>query len=77
MARTTVFMTHRSQAVRLPAETRFPPGVREVEVRVVGAARVISPVDASWDAFFDREERPTDDFLAVRGDQHQPDRPGL
>ena len=77
MARTTVFMTHRSQAVRLPAETRFPSSVREVEVRVVGAARVITPVDASWDAFFDAAERPSEDFLAVRADQHQPDRPGL
>ncbi|MCZ2406880.1 MAG: hypothetical protein LC097_09125 [Burkholderiales bacterium] len=32
----SIFDPNRTQAVRLPAETRFPPGVRKVTVRVRG-----------------------------------------
>jgi antitoxin VapB len=62
----SVFETNRTQAVRLPAETRFPAGVKRVTVRVMGPERIIAPVDRSWDTFFLCAERPTDDFMAVR-----------
>jgi antitoxin VapB len=52
MAQSTVFTNNRSQAVRLPAEARFPESVKKVEVRVVGASRVITPVGSEWDSFF-------------------------
>jgi antitoxin VapB len=52
MARTSVFQTNRSQAVRLPKDVAFPPGVREVLVLRDGASRVIVPADAVWDDFF-------------------------
>jgi antitoxin VapB len=53
MPRTTIFRTNRSQAVRLPKEVAFPPGVHEVAVLRDGARRVIMPADAVWDDFFD------------------------
>jgi antitoxin VapB len=74
MATSTVFTTNRSQAVRLPAETRFPDSVRKVEVRVRGQERVIAPVDAAWDSFFDAGPSVTDDFMAERATQAQPGR---
>jgi antitoxin VapB len=53
MTRTTLFQTNRSQAVRLPKEVAFPPGVREVAVLRDGARRVVVPANAVWDDFFD------------------------
>ncbi len=53
MATTTLFMTNRSQAVRLPKELAFPATVRNVAVLRDGARRVILPADAVWDDFFD------------------------
>ncbi|WP_416397157.1 type II toxin-antitoxin system VapB family antitoxin [Allohahella sp. A8] len=47
----TVFEDHRTQAVRLPADTRFPADVKKVSVRVVGKDRIISPVENTWDSF--------------------------
>jgi len=53
MARTTLFQTNRSQAVRLSKDVAFPAGVREVSVLRDGNRRVIVPADATWDDFFD------------------------
>ena len=70
----SVFLNNRTQAVRLPADTRFPDGVRQVTVRVIGKDRVISPIDNSWDNFFLSEERVSDDFMNDRASQKQSDR---
>lgn len=53
MARTTLFQSNRSQAVRLPKDVAFPEGVRAVTVLRDGKRRVIVPADAVWDDFFD------------------------
>jgi antitoxin VapB len=53
MARTKLFRSNRSQAVRLPKEVAFPEGVRDVTILREGARRVIIPADAVWDDFFD------------------------
>ena len=65
MTRTTLFQTHRSQAVRLPKEVAFPSGVRDVTVLRDGARRIIVPADSIWDDFFDA---PGTDL----GDRRQP-----
>ena len=67
----SVFVNNRTQAVRLPAETRFPDDVKQVNVRVVGKDRVLSPVESTWDSFFAAEEGVTDDFMEDRGSQTQ------
>ena len=53
MARTRLFQSNRSQAVRLPKDVAFPPGVREVTIIRDGTRRVIVPTAAVWDDFFD------------------------
>lgn len=53
MARTTLFQSNRSQAVRLPRDVAFPDGVRAVTIVRDGKRRVIAPADAMWDDFFD------------------------
>lgn len=74
MAIGTVFENNRTQAVRLPVETRFPEGVKKVVVRVVGLDRVISPACNTWDSFFLSKEGVSDDFMTERASQDQSER---
>jgi antitoxin VapB len=53
MARTKLFRSNRSQAVRLPKDVAFPEGVKEVSIVRQGRGRVISPANSAWDDFFD------------------------
>ena len=74
MSTGSIFMNNRTQAVRLPAECRFPENVKHVHVRVVGKDRILSPVDSSWDSFFLAGEKSSADFMEERPDQRQPER---
>ena len=51
-ARTTLFLSNRSQAVRLPRAVAFGDGVREVVITQDGPRRIIAPADSAWDDFF-------------------------
>ncbi len=77
MATGSIFENNRTQAVRLPRETRFPEGIKKVTVRIVGKDRVLSPVESTWDSFFAAEESVTDDFMEERATQQQDDREGF
>ena len=77
MTISTVFTNNRTQAVRLPAEMRFPASVKKVEVRVVGQERVIAPAEQAWDSFFLGAQTASDDFLAERASQQQGERESL
>jgi len=66
MSTGSVFVNNRTQAVRLPADSRFPENVKKVNVRVVGQERVLSPIGNTWDSFFLSDERVTDDFMENR-----------
>jgi len=74
MTASTVFNNNRTQAVRLPAEMRFPDSVKKVEVRVVGQERIIAPAESAWDSFFLGAATVTEDFMAERASQTQPER---
>ncbi len=52
-ARTTLFLSNRSQAVRLPRALAFADTVREVTILQDGPRRIIVPSDAAWDDFFE------------------------
>ena len=52
-ARTTLFLSNRSQAVRLPRALAFGDNVREVTILQDGLRRIIVPSDAAWDDFFE------------------------
>ena len=71
MSTGSVFVNNRTQTVRLPADTRFPDDVKQVNVRIVGKDRVLSPVDNTWDSFFLSEEHVSDDFMEERASQEQ------
>lgn len=71
----SVFENNRTQAVRLPAGTRFPSNVKKVHVRVLGDTRIITPVKKTWDDFFlASDEGVTDDFMTERASQDQSER---
>jgi len=70
----SLFVDDGTQAVRLPAGTRFPDEVKHVLVRVVGQDRVLSPITRSWDSFFQAEEGGSDDFMVERASQKQSER---
>jgi antitoxin VapB len=74
MAIGSVFENNRTQAVRLPLETRFPDGVKKVTVRVVGQDRILTPFENTWDSFFESKDRVSDDFMVERASQKQPER---
>ena len=66
MARSTVFTSNRSQAVRLPKAVAFPEGVHQVEVIRIGSSRLITPVGRRWDEFFVNGPRVSNDFMTER-----------
>jgi len=69
MTTAKVFMTGRSQAVRIPKPFRF--STREVSVRRSGDSIVLSPVrDRSWARFFRDHACP--DFSLDRTDSQRP-----
>jgi len=70
----SVFINNRTQAVRLPVESRFPENVKKVTVRVVGSDRILSPINKTWDSFFLSKEGVDDDFMTERATQNQAER---
>ena len=68
MARNTakVFISGRSQAVRLPKEYRF--NVNEVYVRKEGDEVILSPKIPSWREYFAHGPRPSADYMGRRID---------
>ena len=77
MTTSTVFTNNRTQAVRLPADVRFPDSVKKVEVRVVGQERIIAPAEQAWDSFFLGDRTASEDFMTERASQRQPERESL
>jgi antitoxin VapB len=66
MARSTVFISNRSQAVRLPKAVAFPEGVHQVEIIRLGNSRLITPIGRRWDEFFVDGPRVSEDFMSER-----------
>ncbi len=77
MIEASVFMTNRSQAVRLPAEVRFSEEIKKLSVRVLGSDRILSPLNQSWDSFFLNDQAVSDDFMNEREIVFQPEREAL
>lgn len=69
MEQGAVFLSNRSQAVRLPKAVALPEGVKRVDVVAVGRSRIITPAGESWDSWFDAEGASAD-FMDKRD---QPD----
>lgn len=55
-----------NQIVPLPDELRF--NCHEVFIRKAGNEVILSPVEPSWDPFFDQESAFDEEFLNDRGE---------
>lgn len=58
-----VFMTGKSQAVRLPKKYRFPEGCDEVSIRRVGGAMILTPRYKTWDELLAQMGPGDDEFV--------------
>ena len=58
-----VFMSGKSQAVRLPKKFRFTEDCEEVSVRQVGRHLILSPRFGDWEDYWANSTRPSDDFV--------------
>lgn len=65
-ATTRLFLTNRTQAVRLPKDVAFPDSVDEIEILVVGQARLLVPKGQRWASYFADGPFADDGFLAER-----------
>lgn len=66
-ATTRLFSSNRTQAVRLPKAVAFPEGVDQVEVLVIGEARLIVPRGRRWGSFFADGPFAEPGFMEERG----------
>lgn len=76
-ATTRLFRTNRTQAVRLPKAVAFPEDVEEVEVLVVGEARLIVPKGRRWRSYFAEGPFAEPGFMADRAEPELQERAGL
>jgi len=60
MEQAAVFMSNRSQAVRLPKSVALPSDVTRVHVVVIGRTRVLIPVGETWSSWFDEPAASSD-----------------
>ncbi|MFA6699318.1 MAG: type II toxin-antitoxin system VapB family antitoxin [Thiomicrospira sp.] len=67
---TTIFKNNQSQAVRLPKSVALDESIKQVVITAIGKTRVITPLEQSWDDWFD-SEGVSDDFMNER--QQEPD----
>lgn len=65
MEQGSVFLSNRSQAVRLPKAAALPDDVKRVDVIAIGRTRILTPAGESWDSWFDGEG-VTADFMSDR-----------
>jgi antitoxin VapB len=76
MEQTTLFMSNRSQAVRLPKAVAMPSDVKRVNVVAIGRTRIITPADETWDSWFDGDSASAD-FMADRDQPTDQERESL
>jgi antitoxin VapB len=66
VTRSTVFITNRSQAVRLPKAVAFPDEVHQVDIIKIGQSRLVCPVGMRWDDLFSSGPCASADFMSER-----------
>ncbi len=76
-ATTRLFHSNKTQAVRLPKAVAFPEGVDQVEVLVLGEARLIVPKGRRWSTYFSEGPFADPDFLVDRAQPAPQRREGL
>ena len=71
-----IFMSNKSQAVRIPKEAALPNHIRAVTIVADGNVRIISPVGESWKNWFEGAS-VTSDFMKDRQQPVTQQRDGL
>lgn len=66
MVSSTVFISNRGQAVRLPKAVAFPEDVHRVDILKIGRSRLIVPHGTRWDDLFQSGPRVSEDFMSDR-----------
>ena len=62
---TTIFKNNQSQAVRLPKLVALDESIKQVVITAIGKTRIITPLEQSWDDWFDAKG-VSDDFMNER-----------
>lgn len=62
---TTIFLSNRSQVIRLPKALELPENIKRVDIIAIGQIRIITPAGTSWNIWFE-EEHISEDFMALR-----------
>lgn len=70
-----LFKNGQSQAVRLPKQFRFEGNA--VSIQKIGDSVVLSPIQGTWDSFFEAAANFSPDFMTEREQGIQLDREGL
>jgi antitoxin VapB len=65
MEQGAIFVSNRSQAIRLPKAVALPEAIKRVDVVAIGRVRIIAPVGEAWDSWFDTPGVSAD-FMAQR-----------
>jgi antitoxin VapB len=65
---TTVFKNNQSQAVRLPKSVALDESIKQVVITAIGKTRIITPLEQSWDDWFDAKG-VSDDFMNERAQE--------
>lgn len=76
MERAGVFMSNKSQAVRLPKAVALPADVKQVDIVPLGRARLIVPAGEGWDSWF-AAKGVTPDFMPSREQPEPQERESL
>jgi antitoxin VapB len=64
-----LFRSNRSQALRIPKDKEFPPGVEDVDILVHGNIRLLVPRFASVRDWIENGPRLSDDFSVEPRDE--------
>jgi antitoxin VapB len=62
---TNVFKSNNSQAVRFPKAVALPESTRTVSIISEGNRRIITPIDQTWDYWFEGQG-VSEDFMESR-----------
>ncbi len=65
LVQTTLFRNNQSQAVRLPKAVALSEHIKQVSIIAMGKTRIITPVEQTWDDWFDNKQ-VSDDFMLSR-----------
>ncbi|EAZ98689.1 type II toxin-antitoxin system VapB family antitoxin [Marinobacter sp. ELB17] len=65
MERASIFKSNKSQTLRLPKPVAYPNDVKQVDIVIIGRARIVTPAGETWASWFGGEV-VSEDFMTSR-----------